>query len=1665
MPLLRGSPLGAFLALVLLFGLLGSPTLAGAQEKDSLPESEDPDGGGIVPLGPTPPFAVWVTPKGGTVTRGANTSGHSQNFTVRNDGTNADWYSLACLSTGPVTCGTVSPSFVSLNPGASASVQVGYSVGSAGTGLLRLRAYSDAPVSDTGYVNVNVLAAPTVTLVAPVLTTGSRAVVRTRQPIIRALFSTSGTLDTAATVLRWRGTTVTGLARHSRALLEWEVDSTNWLGIGDSAQVQVTACNTIGNCTTVSRWVVLENDQRPVLGFTGMPSGALGAGFSAPFGPGFSVHKAEVETGFSIPSYVSRGVARSAGLVYSTRQSYPRALVHVDLEVPWPTAGTPDQVKLVLLDGTLRLDSLVLTNPTCATGALKRCRATLQGDFASSGFVTPTRKWLTVEASVTDGGTTKIGSDSVEVVLVDRRSTRYGSGWWPAGVLQLVQAGSDRIVIDPAGNATIYRGNGTSGFLPPPGNFTALMSMGTTWELRPRGSLAKVVFDGNGRHIANVDQNGNRDSIAYSGGTDQVTKFIDPLGWSVTLSYNASGKLTTFTDPGGRQSKVTINGTTNQLTYDSLSSPTTKAATARYAYREYPGTHTVVLRRRIGVIADTTLVIYDSTFRRRPKEVRLPRVPDETGALVEPVIKYTAAERRGFGGFVSLDSIYVELRDPRNHWTRAQVNRWGQALRTWDALGLLGRASYDPDGLLLWSEGKSGDSSRVYHAYDAARRLVKTYIVRGGGNVLRTDSLVYDVNHRLVKRIDSRDKVDSLTYDSKGNVIATRDKAGNVARTVYRTDGLVDSAHAAGETKYRKFSYDATWKNVSEVRDESGQLAARSFFDEYGRDTTTERKVRVQRTSTTSQWQWRRVRTYYSLLNQVDSTDLRRSDDCPDPCATPPSSINKPGNVRRTRRHFDRAFRDSLRVNPGGTAALTLYDRLGRVVSQRPWTDSMVVKDSMVYDVAGNLVKTITRRGHTITTNYDSRNRDTLTVIPGVGTLRKAFGGPLDQLTRMWYDAPVDSIGTVNGELRWGYDTRGRLRADTSYTRSSVRQTTYTYDTHERPSTTTDGLGTWTVRYEANRGIPEKLLTPFADSLVWGTDARGRPMSTGVHSTGPGQWVTQGWSSTNELNVRDHVVSAGTWYYGGRYERQQVDPDTVGPALGPAWIEQHGPGTPAITLRDSLRYDGWERLVAWVATKDGAVVAQDSFSFTQTGNVRTPGGGQVYDATTDRLTQAVIGGVTRTYGYDRAGNLVQVKEGTTVVFEYGYDPLNRLVSVRRLGVLIARYGYDAVGRRIAKRVYSSASGGTVGYTRFVYHGGHVAFETDSAGSIGLRYTWDRGTDRLIGVRDAAGTQYYAVSDKLGSVRGLVKRDGSWQMSHRFGPYGAVVSRDSVSGFTLKLRYGWTGREYDTETGWYFHRARYYSPELRRFVQEDPIGDNGGVNHYGYVGGRVMQAVDPDGLVSVDVEGRRTAAAGFGRIPLGGGASGWGGFLQGGPPPIIIPVYANGEFVGTTYDESGIGVRYRRISGPNSVTISHNGATETIDFDASGRALTTTCEPCSSIPDGAAWFAGAVVDGFKGRFGGTVAAGLFVDSHGSGMYVRSGVGGGLDISASGEAGYSNRFAGFSVEAAVSIGTWGWSVAIGPDGGITRGGARGRSATPVSAHIALTWTTLTYTSYWD
>jgi RHS repeat-associated protein len=714
----------------------------------------------------------------------------------------------------------------------------------------------------------------------------------------------------------------------------------------------------------------------------------------------------------------------------------------------------------------------------------------------------------------------------------------------------------------------------------------------------------------------------------------------------------------------------------------------------------------------------------------------------------------------------------------------------------------------------------------------------------------------------VIKHIDARGKRDSTAYDGNGNVLVTVSAHNDTTRFWYRSDGLLDSLRAQG-TSRRRFAYDSVWKNRAEARqapddpdDPDELLLFTRQFDALGRDSVTDGKLKVSIkpigpcAGGVPCWQWRLTEVFYNAAGQVDSMQQRHTGLCADPCTTPPAPWSSP--EKRVGVRFDRAGRDSVRTGETGVRTLYLYDRLGRILVRRPWTDSAAVRDSFVYDVAGNVKKTITRRGDEITTNYDSRNRDTLTVIPSVGTVRRAFGGPLDQLTRLWYDSPVDSIGGVNAELRWGYDQRGRLKADTSYTGTTARVTTHTYDRYERDSLMADPLGTWATRYETDRGIPDTLLTPMGDTVTYTFDTRGRPVGPAVHGgTGPMQTRSPGWTAVGGLFGLSTTVALSPSYRPLDYHSTSFSEgdDEAATPLGPVWYEQRGADAGVDTLRDSVSTNPYGWVTSWTARRNGSLVASESYGHTGSGDLTSAGGDTyTYNSTTGRLTSLATGAGTWSYTYDRAGNLIQAVLGANT-WAYGYDALNRLRSVRYNGTLIARYAYDVLGRRIAKRVYSSATGGTVAYTRFVYHGSQVALETDSTGTIGLRYTWGLEVDDLIGVCTAPCTteanHYYVTVDQLRNVREVTRRDGTWLLSRRFGPYGAQI--EEAGAVSFELRYRWTGREYDAETGFYFFRARYYDVAARRFVQEDPVGYSGGASLYQYGEGNPLSGRDPDGL--------------------------------------------------------------------------------------------------------------------------------------------------------------------------------------------------------------------------
>ncbi len=63
-------------------------------------------------------------------------------------------------------------------------------------------------------------------------------------------------------------------------------------------------------------------------------------------------------------------------------------------------------------------------------------------------------------------------------------------------------------------------------------------------------------------------------------------------------------------------------------------------------------------------------------------------------------------------------------------------------------------------------------------------------------------------------------------------------------------------------------------------------------------------------------------------------------------------------------------------------------------------------------------------------------------------------------------------------------------------------------------------------------------------------------------------------------------------------------------------------------------------------------------------------------------------------------------------------------------------------------------------------------------------------------------------------------------------------------------HSYTASEFDSESGLYYYRARYYDPSAGRFLSEDPIELDGGVDFYVYVGNNPTNFVDPLGLYTV-----------------------------------------------------------------------------------------------------------------------------------------------------------------------------------------------------------------------
>ena len=302
---------------------------------------------------------------------------------------------------------------------------------------------------------------------------------------------------------------------------------------------------------------------------------------------------------------------------------------------------------------------------------------------------------------------------------------------------------------------------------------------------------------------------------------------------------------------------------------------------------------------------------------------------------------------------------------------------------------------------------------------------------------------------------------------------------------------------------------------------------------------------------------------------------------------------------------------------------------------------------------------------------------------------------------------------------------------------------------------------------------------------------------------------------------------------------------------------QYGQRSQSTLVQNDYTMDnGGQRLNNTITSSSGARTEQ--YSYDELNRLKTVdyGDGQTqgyaFDAKGNRSSKADTGGgINGTEGYtynaanmllSRAGNAYTNDAAGNTLTGGGrtntWDSQNRLCQCVH-GVDTSTFAYGADGIRRQSTVNGTATDFVLDASMFIRErraGANIA--TYLVGARGPEYRRD----------DVSGTVRWYLYDGLGSVLGEVDPAGTITGSRKYDVYGLVRSGTNPGGTSKHKFVGSLGHPSEDETGLTYMRARYYDPNLGRFVSQDPRLS--GENWYVYANDNPVNYSDGDGRSAI-----------------------------------------------------------------------------------------------------------------------------------------------------------------------------------------------------------------------
>lgn len=626
-----------------------------------------------------------------------------------------------------------------------------------------------------------------------------------------------------------------------------------------------------------------------------------------------------------------------------------------------------------------------------------------------------------------------------------------GRGWASQWDLQATTDSKGDVVIRSVGDLQRVFEKQTNGTYTEDGGATLTITNGQ-YRLKEANGIVSL-FGSDGKLSYVEDPNGNRITLEYT--SNRLTNLVHTNGDSLTLAYNAQGRISQITDSTGQVTSYSYDASGGNLL-----SVTTPQGTTSYTYDTGD-----VAAKKYSLSSVTSDLGYQRTFEyddqgRLIKEFSngeaetLTYSYDSTGSV-------TITDNTGASQTILLD-------DRGNGGQIRGVNNQN-LLFSYDADGNLIGATLPNGGQTAYSYDKSGNltnqtnllSQDVKFTYDANFNQLTGFTDPKGNKV----GYSYDANSNLTKITYADDSNQQFSVDAAGNITSYVNRRGNTIQYTYDKDGQLTQKKFADNSSVA-YGYD-TKGNLTSVTDATGtitleydaanQLTLISYPT--GRSLQYTYNADGQRTKLVSQDGYTVNYGYDPVGRLISLTD-----------ATGKNIISY---------EYDNAGRLTKETNGNGTYTTYEYDQQNQLIRLSNYkTDNTVnSRFEYAYDNLGRRTSMTTVEG-TFEYGYDATGQLTSVVTPDNRTIRYQYDAAgnriavTDNETGTNYTSNNLNQYTNVGNAVYTYDTDGNLISKTEGGKTS----TYTYDVENRLVKVVTPDGTWDYQYD---GLGNRVATIF----------------------------------------------------------------------------------------------------------------------------------------------------------------------------------------------------------------------------------------------------------------------------------------------------------------------------------------------------------------------------------------------------------------------------------------------------------------------------------------------------------------------------------------------------------------------------------------------------------